>query len=74
MLSGVKLFWQLQAASILNQDWQFRSLQLRTTESLDVTIVDITKVVTSLPGSVELIDVVDHLAGQWLEAGSGQAH
>lgn len=27
-----------------------------------------------LPSSVQLIDVVDHLMGQWFEAGSGQAH
>lgn len=29
---------------------------------------------THLPGSVKLIDVVDHLIGQWFEVGSGQAH
>lgn len=29
---------------------------------------------THRPGSVDLVDVVDHLTGQWKEAGCGQAH
>lgn len=85
-----------------SHDRQFRSLQHRTAEFLNVTVVNVMEVVTSLqggdkgivkqnefrcqrwihwaleinylPGGVYLVDVVDHVAGQRFEAGSGLAH
>lgn len=87
-------------------DWQFRSFQHCATKLLDVTVVNIMEVVSSLqgestkrmkvrtsgkhdgallmnvltlcvnyrPGGVNLIDVVDHVAGKGFKAGPGEDH
>lgn len=43
---------------------QFGSFKLGSTQSLNVAVVHIMEVVTSLPCSVGLVDVVHHLVGE----------